>query len=242
MIKPDFWNDEKLASISDKAKLLFIGMWNFSDDYAVVRGSNVWLKSQIFPYEESLTSSQVEGFVKELKQIGCISIFHASGERYIFIKNFTKHQRIDKKSKTRNPEPPTADDLKKNGSGNDGGDHEIPLPEEPADIDSDSDGVDEMLDSIRMLKERGVWEKQAKTVAASVNRSFLERKLEHFDYLKETRGEDITPAYLLGSIEHDYAVPKGFDEWHDRKKLEAARSRSGDGLQSIGEAMQGGLN
>ena len=30
MIKPEFWEDPKVALLSDKAKLLFIALWNFA--------------------------------------------------------------------------------------------------------------------------------------------------------------------------------------------------------------------
>jgi len=50
-IKPEFWDDEKLSLVSRDARLTFIGMWTFSDDYGVVKGASVWLKSKIFPYD-----------------------------------------------------------------------------------------------------------------------------------------------------------------------------------------------
>lgn len=50
MIKPEFWDDEKLASISRDARLTFIGLWNHSDDFAVVKGHASWLKNKIFSY------------------------------------------------------------------------------------------------------------------------------------------------------------------------------------------------
>ena len=31
-IKPDFWSDEKIVELTPWARLLFIGLWNFSDD------------------------------------------------------------------------------------------------------------------------------------------------------------------------------------------------------------------
>ena len=52
IIKSEFWDDEKLATVSRDARLTFIGMWNQSDDYGTVKGHHAWLKNKIYPYEE----------------------------------------------------------------------------------------------------------------------------------------------------------------------------------------------
>jgi hypothetical protein len=52
MIKPEFWSDEKLAALSLQARLIYIGLWNLSDDYGVVKGHPSWLKNSIYPYDD----------------------------------------------------------------------------------------------------------------------------------------------------------------------------------------------
>ena len=51
-IKPEFWEDEKLAKLPIHARLLFIGTWNFADDNGVLLANPVLMKSHIFPYED----------------------------------------------------------------------------------------------------------------------------------------------------------------------------------------------
>jgi hypothetical protein len=47
MIKPEFWSDEKLAALSLQARLIYIGLWNLSDDYGVVKGHPLcWLEAK----------------------------------------------------------------------------------------------------------------------------------------------------------------------------------------------------
>lgn len=104
-IKPEFWSDEKLSQISMNARLLFIGMWTYSDDYGVVKGNIRWLKSMIFPYEE-ISIKKIETWIDELIKLQRILPFKHSGETYFFIPNFLKHQTINRPSKNRNPEPP----------------------------------------------------------------------------------------------------------------------------------------
>lgn len=106
MIKPDFWDDEKMSQLSRDARLVFIALWNFSDDYAVVKGNHVWLKNHIFPYDDNLELPEFEAWLKELAQKRRIIPFNHNKERYYFITNFEKHQTINRPSQQRNPEPP----------------------------------------------------------------------------------------------------------------------------------------
>ncbi len=117
MIKPEFWDDQKLCSISLPARLIFIGLWTYSDDYGVVKGNAMWLKNKILPYDGSLNiqgaltepSGSAHGMVEwlaELEKIRCIIPFEYNGENYYYIRNFTKYQKVNRPSKTRNPKPP----------------------------------------------------------------------------------------------------------------------------------------
>ena len=106
MIKPEFWDDEKLSKVSRDARLIFIGLWNHSDDYGVVKGNAVWLKNHILPYEDSLSIQKFSGWLTELEKGGWIIKFDADGESFYFIRNFLRHQSINRPSKQRNPIPP----------------------------------------------------------------------------------------------------------------------------------------
>ena len=107
MIKPEFWDDEKLATQTSRdARLTFIGLWNHSDDYGVVKGNAGWLKNHIFPYEDSLSTQKFSGWLTELESGSWIVPFTADNEKFYFIRNFLKHQFVNRPSKQRNPIPP----------------------------------------------------------------------------------------------------------------------------------------
>jgi hypothetical protein len=97
MIDPEFWLDEKLATVSPHARLLFIGLWGICDDnYATLPNRPAWIKAQIFPYENVDTPRLLD----ELSMTGGLVLFKdENGEEYWFIKNFFKYQKIDKPSK-----------------------------------------------------------------------------------------------------------------------------------------------
>ena len=95
MIKPKFWDDTKIGRLTRDARLLYIGLWNFSDDIGVVIGDSIWLKSKIFPYDQ-IQIQQFEKWMNELVINGFICLLSYKGERFIYLPNFTRHQVINK--------------------------------------------------------------------------------------------------------------------------------------------------
>lgn len=113
VIKPEFWSDEKLARVSREARLTFVGLWNVSDDYGVTKGNTSWIKSQLFPYDEDLKQTTLTKWLSELEQAGFIVQFQSHDENFYYIRNFSKHQKVDHPSKQRNAEPPLDIDSRK---------------------------------------------------------------------------------------------------------------------------------
>lgn len=103
MIDPEFWLDEEVSSISPMARLLYIGLWGICDDnFATLPNNPAWIRIQVLPYEDS---PNVQGLLAELYKIGKIELFLAEdGKEYWYIRNFFKHQRIDRPSKPKYPE------------------------------------------------------------------------------------------------------------------------------------------
>lgn len=98
-IKPKFWDDIKLSKISRDARLLFIGMWNFSDDLAVIVAEPVWIKSKVFPYDK-LEAQEFEKWIAELIEQKFIIPLNFNDERFYYIRTFKKHQRLEKPNYT----------------------------------------------------------------------------------------------------------------------------------------------
>lgn len=88
MIKPEFWEDDKLAECSAFARLLFISLWNFSDDQGFIEFRIKWLKTKCLPYD----NVDIAKLINELVKVDAIEIRN----EIILIKNFLKHQKIDK--------------------------------------------------------------------------------------------------------------------------------------------------
>lgn len=98
-IKPDFWTDERVGECSVSARLLFIACWNFSDDHGGLDRSAKQLKAQAFPYD----NVDCEPLVLELLKVGLLIEYEVSGKKYLHIKGFRLHQKVEKPAKPRIP-------------------------------------------------------------------------------------------------------------------------------------------
>ncbi|CAB3770521.1 hypothetical protein [Paraburkholderia solisilvae] len=103
-IKPDFWTDEKVVELSLAARLFFIGSWNFADDNGNLQRSAKKLKMQIFPAD----AIDCEPIIHSLIAHGLLTEYSVSGENYLHIMGFKRHQVINRPSKTVLPQPDPA--------------------------------------------------------------------------------------------------------------------------------------
>ena len=95
-IKPEFWSSETISPLSDKAKLLAIGLLNFADDEGYFWANPTLIRAAIFPFEDE--SKTILGLIQELSRAGYISTGKRGddGRAVGRVINFTIHQRIDK--------------------------------------------------------------------------------------------------------------------------------------------------
>ena len=122
-IKPEFWEDEVMASLHPHARLLFIATWQLADKNGVLEHRPAWIKAKVFPYEdweaigkhlgstrEAPGNTNFDGVLRSLIDHGFLVEFTADGRDYLYVRNFKKHQRINGKeavAKSVNPCPPT---------------------------------------------------------------------------------------------------------------------------------------
>lgn len=98
-IKPEFWSDETVGECSPTARLLFIGTWNLADDHGNLQRSSKQIKAQLFPYD----NIECEPLIRELLTADLLIEYEVEGKKYLHIKGFDKHQKVEKKSAPRYP-------------------------------------------------------------------------------------------------------------------------------------------
>jgi hypothetical protein len=98
-VKPDFWTDAAVGECSVSARLLLIASLNFADDYGGLDRSSKQLKAQAFPYD----NIDCEPLVLELLRNGLFVEYEVDGRKYLHIKGFRKHQKVENPAKPRIP-------------------------------------------------------------------------------------------------------------------------------------------
>ena len=94
-IKPEFWSNEALSTISEPAILLAIALLNYADDEGYFNANEKLIRAFAFPIREPSTT--IRRAIDELSSIGYIMVREAENGRSIgLIVSFAKHQRIDR--------------------------------------------------------------------------------------------------------------------------------------------------
>jgi hypothetical protein len=106
-IKPEFWEDEEIGTLSREARLLLIGTWNLADDEGLLRWTPVYLKAALFMYDDDLTVAKTEKLMEELAVKPIILPYQGGTglQRLGCIVNFRRHQRINRPQPGRLPPP-----------------------------------------------------------------------------------------------------------------------------------------
>jgi len=134
-VKPEFFTDEKLSECSVMARLLFIGLWVHADDEGRMRYSPKRIKMQVFPGDNLDAAPLIEELVAQ----GLVEIYRVDGSSFLCVKNFRRHQKINRPTPSTLPPPPLTDSSMsahvrkgKEGNGKEGnlGGMETPSPHE----------------------------------------------------------------------------------------------------------------
>lgn len=97
-IKPEFPHSESMGRVSRDARLLFVELWCICDDHGRTRAASRMLASLLFPYDDD-APRLIDGWLSELEREGCIVVYEHDGSRYLEVRNWLKHQKIDKPSR-----------------------------------------------------------------------------------------------------------------------------------------------
>jgi hypothetical protein len=108
-IKPEILEDEKAAKLSDAAWRLWVSLWLIADDYGNARGDSRRLAADIWWCHDS--PPNVSDILREIETAGFLTRYEVRGQKYVNLKNWNKHQRIDNAGKARVPGPSEAESL-----------------------------------------------------------------------------------------------------------------------------------
>lgn len=99
-IKPPFFSSYSMSKMPIEARYLFAGMFTEADDEGRMIDSAKKIAGAIFPHDEKITPTKVEGWLKQLATVKgedgtpCIVRYETDGGRYLAIVKWGTHQRI----------------------------------------------------------------------------------------------------------------------------------------------------
>jgi hypothetical protein len=106
-IKPEFWSDPDLCQHPAEVRLFFIGLWNFADDYGVLKDDPARLRLQVMPTDPVDPYAMVD----QLAASGHLLRRSAEdGTPVLVIRTFEANQRIDRRATGRWGHPSTFTD------------------------------------------------------------------------------------------------------------------------------------
>lgn len=100
MICPTIWTNRKFIRLSDKEKLLFIGIFSTADDYGKLWYDLLSLKASIFPCD-NLTEEDLSAALRKLCELNLI----VTDKKSIKIHGWKSHQSVPKPQNSNIPDP-----------------------------------------------------------------------------------------------------------------------------------------
>lgn len=109
-IKPEFWSSPSVTQLSAVARLAYIGMWNWADDTGRGTLNLKELEGFIFPFDDvqTLSHGTSENFrdcVAEIIGSCGVVVYEVAGRDYYEIPAWSKHQRNERRAKSKFPGP-----------------------------------------------------------------------------------------------------------------------------------------
>lgn len=105
-IKPEFWQDEKLAPLRPIDRLVFLGLISQADDAGRLVDSPRMIDGLLFPYSEDCSRESIE----ILTRLGRVLRYTSdSGQKLLQIVNWSAHQKVINPAKYVLPGPTTED-------------------------------------------------------------------------------------------------------------------------------------
>lgn len=106
-VKPETWSDVRFCSLTLPARLTYIALWNYADDEGRGRFLPKAIEGFAWPLDDlSAHGTTIEAVLDEIRAINRIVVYQVDGEPFFHIPTFADHQRPNRPTASRLPEPP----------------------------------------------------------------------------------------------------------------------------------------
>jgi hypothetical protein len=105
-LKPECWQDERLAGVSRDARLLYVGLVTQADDEGRESANVALIRSRVFPFDTDLPLDDVSKWLGELEHAGLVQLYDADGRALLQLISWADDQRVDRPTPSALPAPP----------------------------------------------------------------------------------------------------------------------------------------
>src|SRR5699024_4328702 len=106
-VKPEFFTSPDTAKASSEARLFYIALWCWADDWGVGEANLNALLGFAFPEDDDKTRKEIQSLCKEVANTYGTLFYENNGRHFYQIPSWDEHQKTQRRAKRKNP---TADD------------------------------------------------------------------------------------------------------------------------------------
>ncbi|MEU4576636.1 hypothetical protein [Nonomuraea sp. NPDC023979] len=106
-IKPEFFTSLAITSLDLAARLTFIGLWTHCDDEGRCVDEARLIKAALWPLDDR-TAADIEADLVALHRAALIIRYTVEGRRYLAVRAWKEHQRVNRPTRSKFPRPPDA--------------------------------------------------------------------------------------------------------------------------------------
>jgi hypothetical protein len=103
-LKPEVWQNEKVGALNHTERVLFVGLITMADDDGRLRALPSAVGGHVFPYDD-LSPKRIGSLLERLEEVGLVRLYEYAGKPYAWIVGWSEHQKINRKTDSKLPEP-----------------------------------------------------------------------------------------------------------------------------------------
>lgn len=104
-IKPEFFTSPDTAKASIEARLFYIALWCWADDWGIGEANMNALLGFAFPEDDEKTRKEIQSLCKEVANTYGTLFYENNGRYFYAIPSWEDHQRTQRRAQRRNPAP-----------------------------------------------------------------------------------------------------------------------------------------
>ena len=104
MIDDSMWSNERFAEMPMGARLLQIGIINHADDQGRMKANPIYLRAQVFPYDD-VSPKQIQEWLTLMATNDTIILYEVDGRAYLQLTNWWKYQSLQYAQPSQFPRP-----------------------------------------------------------------------------------------------------------------------------------------